>query len=706
MRTKKKTSSQPSQASLPDVEDESLRQWIAARNALWRGIFCAIPPRPALTVSGWAAKHRFLSEGASSEPGKFSLDRIPYQVEPMDAPLDEGVAETVLWWASQTGKSELCNNIVGYFMHADPATILFVQPTIDLTEAYSTERIAPMIRDTPILRQLVKDPRSRDSGNTLKSKRYPGGNLAMVGANAPSGLAGRPRRVILLDEVDRYPASAGTEGDPCALADKRAETFPNAIKIKTSTGTVKGASKIESLFEQSDKRKWHVCCPKCRHEWVLMWENVRWPEGKPEDAWLECPVKKCAAKLTDGERMDMVRAGRWIATAPFKGIRGYWLNGINTLFRQHKGFKNRLHEMVSDFLKAKDGGAGTMRVWINTFLAETYEEEAEALDTAEMENRAEEYTPTTIPEDVVLLTCAADVHRIRIEYEVKGWGKDEESWGIRKGELHGDTEKDEVWGALDAVIGGEFIREDSVILKVARTFVDMGYRSPQVLKFCAARLGRGVFPCRGINRVGLSIPPILPAKPSRNNKARIPHWNVGVTVAKTAFFDRISLPIPGPRTMHFPGGSGYDKGYFTQFASEKRKKKFSSGQMYFIFEKINHAARNEALDLNVYNLAALHSMMPVLWDKLADNLRKSAPRAQVQAASQEATPPSVPSPQKPAEPATAEMRPDGSIKPAESSQAAPKAPPVVPPAAPTALQPRPPRIMRPRRSGGFVQGWR
>ncbi len=600
---------------------------------LWGSIFDAIPTIPSLKISEWADKYRVLSPESSSEPGRFSCDRIPMQREPMDSACDPEVSETVLWWAAQTaGKSEVLNNIVGFYMHADPSPQLMVQPTVDLAEEYSKDRIAGMIRDSGALRKIVRDPRSRDSGNTTLSKRYPGGSFVLVGANAPSGLAGRPRRVILKDEVDRYPLSAGTEGDPCALADKRAETFPNAVKVSTSTATIKGLSKIENLYEQSDQRKWFVRHGECEHEFVLMWTHVKWEDGKPETAWMECP--HCRGRLTDGDRVAMVRGGRWKPTAPFKGIRGYWLNGLNILFGAQKGFKNRLHQFVADFLKAKDGGAQTLRVWINTFLAETYEEDAEKIDSDEILKRAEEYSPDALPEEVLLLTAGVDVHRMRIELEVKGWGVDEESWGVRKTVFDGDTEKDEVWAALDKALLEKFTREDGLTIEIQRTFIDMGHKDRRVLGFCSPRLARGVYPCRGVNRVGHNTPPLLPAKPSRNNKARIPHWNIGVTVAKTAIYDRLTLPVPEARAMHFPKGEGYGVDYFKQLTAEKRKRKFQFGRPYYIFEKENNAVRNEALDLNVYALAALNSLAPIMWTKLAANLKKQAQTQNAAAAAQ------------------------------------------------------------------------
>jgi phage terminase large subunit GpA-like protein len=124
---------------------------------------------------------------------------------------------------------EILNNTIGYFAHYDPSPVLLIQPTVEMAEAWSKERFAPMIRDTAVLRPLFADPRSRDSGNTLRHKDFAGGYVAVIGANAPSGLAMRPIRVVLADEVDRYPLSAGTEGDPLKLAEKRQAEVPCAL---------------------------------------------------------------------------------------------------------------------------------------------------------------------------------------------------------------------------------------------------------------------------------------------------------------------------------------------------------------------------------------------------------------------------------------------------------------------------------------------
>lgn len=673
----------------------------AANVAFWRGLGLGFPEIPALRVSEWAHDYRVLSGEATARSGKWSKEDIPYQNEPMDSAADPTVTETVLMWAAQLGKSEVENNVLGFYAHAEPSPQLMVQPTIEMAEAYSKERIAPMIRDTPVLRAIIRDPRSRDSGNTLLSKVYPGGNLALVGANAPSGLAGRPRRVILLDEIDRYPDSAGSEGDPCDLADKRAESFPNAIKFKTSTPTIKGLSRIEKLIEGSDFRKWHVCCPRCQFEQVLAWAQIKWPEGTPEEAFLECANEKCLGQLSDAEREGMVRAGQWKPTREFRGIRGYWLNGINSLFGAQKGFRNKLHQFAAQFLKARDGGAESVKVWTNTFLAETYEEAGEAIDPLTLGNNVESYNPVEVlPRAAMVLTAGADVQGDRIEIGIDAWGADEECWSVLYKVVFGDPRKQEVWADLDKVIGMEFAHPTGRKLTIERTLIDCGYAMDRVLAFTGARAMRGVFACRGVNRVGMQVPPLLPPRPSRNNKSRIPFWPVGVTAAKTAIYSRLLMVPGGARTIHFPeherkDGSvetfGFDESYFKQLTAEKMRTRYSHGQPYKIFEKDNNSVRNEAIDIRVYSFAALHSLMPIRWHKVKetfDDYEREHPAEATGIEPGEADAPAD------------ESRAADPVEPREVAAAKEK-----PALAPVAQRPRPAFVPRPRRPRGFARGW-
>jgi phage terminase large subunit GpA-like protein len=86
----------------------------------------------------------------------------------MDAASDPAIETVVIMSSAQVGKTEIINNVVVYHIHQDPSPILVVHPTIEMAETWSKDRLAPMLRDTPVLAGRVKDPRSRDSGNTLR----------------------------------------------------------------------------------------------------------------------------------------------------------------------------------------------------------------------------------------------------------------------------------------------------------------------------------------------------------------------------------------------------------------------------------------------------------------------------------------------------------------------------------------------------------
>ena len=571
--------------------------------------FDIFTPPPRYDCCEWSDEFRFLSSEASAQPGKYRSSFAPYQRDPMKDASSNDVQSVCLMFASQTGKTEILNNVVGYFVDADPSPILVVQPTVEFAESWSKERLVPMVRDTPRLSGKVKDPRSRDSGNTILNKQFPGGNIAMVGANAPSGLAGRPRRVVLMDEVDRYPHSAGTEGDPCALAERRTESFWNAVIYKTSTPTTKGISRIESEFEQTDQRKWFVPCHKCKKRQVLKWSQVKWEDGQPETAWYEC--EHCKAKWTDKQRLAAVKRGEWRATAPFNGKRGYWLNGINSPFRHKRGYKNRLHQMAAQFLEAKSGGEETLKTWVNTFLAETWEEEGDTIDTTGLLSRCENYGEK-LPSGVLLLTIAGDVQKDRIEAEIVGWGEGEESWGIQHLRFMGDTEQDDVYERFREACTREFVHPRYGTMKIAGGALDAGFRTERVLQWCRDNPDLNIFPVMG-SATKMKLPVTRPAKRGRA-------FQVCTFTFKLQTYARLKQTEPGPRYMHFP--RTYEEEYFLQLTAEKLVKKLVKGRPKHEWVVIRPGGRNEALDIRVYNAATLY-LLNVDWPNLKRNLERT-----------------------------------------------------------------------------------
>lgn len=558
-----------------------------------------------------------MSKEANSKGGNFSFDEAPWQREVVDAPDDPDVGRVVLMMASQTaGKTESINNMVGKAIDIDPCPMLDVQPTLEMGETWSTDRLATMLRDTPCLRGKVRDPRSRDSGNKILSKRFPGGHITIVGANSPAGLASRPIRKVFFDEVDRYPLSAGTEGDPIALAEKRTESFPDAVIVETSTPTIKGISRIEKSFERSDKRYWFVEFPCCGHQTNLRWEMVKWTDADAKTAWLECP--NCRAKLADADRRLMILNGQWRATAPFKnGVRGYHLNGIYVLFAPKKPYKTRLEQMVAAFLEAKATGTEALKVWTNTFLAETWEEtDLDSLVAHEIGKRAEDYGPE-IPDGVLVLTAGGDVQRDRIEAFVMGHGVDRETWAVHYEILWGDPLLPQVWKDLDAFLERTYKTKDGIEMKVAAACIDSGDGKTvdSVYAFCKKRFGRRIYATKGANVAGLPI-----VGPLKRSKRGCPLFRIGTDTAKAETYGRLKIEEKGPGYAHFPKRpeAGFDQNFYVGLTCEKPRRVYKKG-----VQKIQwicpQGARNEPLDLFVLNLAAVGILQPA-WAVLKRNL--------------------------------------------------------------------------------------
>jgi len=576
-----------------------------ALKATWR----VMTPPPDLSCSQWANQFRYLSKESSAQANKYRTASAPYQAEVMDAVHDESVQTICAMFASQTGKTECINNIVGYFIDADPAPILVVQPTIEFAESWSKERLVPMLRDCACFHGKVKDNRSRDSGNTILHKSFVGGNIAIVGANAPAGLAGRPRRVVLLDEVDRFPMSAGSEGDPCALAIRRTESFYNSVIVLTSTPTLKGFSRIEAEFNQTDQRYWFCPCPKCGEYQTLKWSNVVWPDGRPDEAHLRCD--KCAMPLDDKDRVRMIQDGEWRATADFSGKRGYHLNGIYSPFKCKRGYKNRLHQMAAQFLEAKHGGEETLKAWVNTFLAETWEAAGDKIDAGDISSRREDYAGE-LPKGAMVLTWAADVQGDRIEAEMIGWGEGEESWGIKRGYFLGDpnTSRD-VWRQLADFAATEFVHPLYGKMKASCGCVDSGYATAAAYQFVRTQKPCNVHAIKG-SKNRLRQPVEAPRRNSRSSALLI-----DTAEFKTILYSRLKNVTPGARYCHFP--KDYDDEFFAQLTAERVTTKYVKGVMTQQWENIRTNRRNEALDIRVYNHAALH-ILNVNWAQLKKNL--------------------------------------------------------------------------------------
>jgi phage terminase large subunit GpA-like protein len=459
-----------------------------------------------------------------------------------------------------------------------------------------------MIRETPTLRELVEDPRTRDSGNTLLHKQFLGGHITMVGANSPVGLAAEDIRVLLLDEVDRFPESAGSEGDPVALARVRTRNYRaagSALVVMTSSPTIKGQSRIEKAFADSDQRELYVPCLACGELQKLEWYTIKWTElGRPPaEAVFQCPA--CQAIATDDEKDEMLAAYEWRAHAEFRGRAGFKALGTYSPFMSWGA-------MALELTEAKRARSFPMfQVWANTTLGELWEE-GEGLDEEQTGFHREEYS-AAVPAGVDLLTFGADTHPDRLEVEVLGWGAGDETWSIDYRVFFGDPNQypSVVWSEFEDYLLTSWQHELGVTMQISGGAIDAhGGCSDGVYKFCKANQRRRWMAIQGASKPGR---PIVPKKYALVGP-RTKLFTVGTEQAKDKAAAALRIEEPGPGFCHFP--IAYSDDYFKQLTSEQRIRSVRLGFSVWRWVKKKAGARNEAWDCRVYNIFAKEFLRP------------------------------------------------------------------------------------------------
>ncbi len=592
--------------------------------------------------------------------------------------------------ATQVLKTELLLNVVFYFIHQDPMPILFIQPTQDAAAAFAKERFNPTVDVMPALRALIRAPRAGANENTLTHRDFPAGNIDFVGAHSPLDLASRPRPVIVSDEVNKFPASAGEEGDPLALAEERASTFVDVGRakfVRTCSPTVKGECRIGREYDASDRRRCFVACPHCGHEQVLTWAHVRWEkvlqdgtvtwdaepgqavrEHRPATAAVACGADGCGAIWTEEERKGALRALEhapdhgWRQTRPFlccgeaqtpeewdaAGRSLCRVCGARSPYDGHAGFRaskiysvrHRLSALVAEFRNAR-GSPELMKKFTNTGLAEQWEPAAgTTVDSSKFADRAEPYGPDDLPEAVRAVTGFCDVQGDRLEVQLVGWGADEESWPFVYEVLREDPAQPAAWAELDALLARSFRTRDGRVLRVAAFGIDTGgNHTAQVYAYCRRRPGRRVFPCKGM----AGPKPLWPTNAIRA-KTNDKLWMLGVDTGKDAIYGRLAIAEPGPGFIHFPADDAFGEAYFAMLTAERREVRKRAGQPYVLWV-LPPGKRNEALDTMVGALAVRRSLPR----RIEASLEYSVARPTAEAGAEPATSASPPRP--PARPA-------------------------------------------------------
>lgn len=595
-------------------------------------------PPIKIDLDDWADQNRYIND----KKGRWQTSRVELARGMMKSVTETGVRTITIMSCTQVAKTEVILNSIGYFMDIDPCPILVVLPTDKMSKKFSNIRLERMLKATPVLRSMVLDSNRRDSKNTVNYKEFPGGEITMVGSRVPDDLSSQPIRLCFMDEIDKFEEGTGEEGDPVDLAEERMSTYTtNSLSIRTCSPTRKGLSRIEDSYNSSDMRKPFVSCPHCNEFQILRWANVKYKdkEGKPKPKLAEYECKHCGVLWSEAERKRALKTVQWRQTAPFEcdhcehdNDPSKWEDNDFTNWRQlkegpgfvfraycedcgkgvcsnkHAGFwASKLYGpfrsmayLVEKWLDAQ-GNIEKLKAFINMHLAETFEERGDHIGSIDgLLGKREEYPE--LPYEVGVITAGVDVQNNRIEGEVIGWGRDEESWSLRHFVIPGDPSQPEIWLKLEQELEKPYRREDGKVSYVVAACVDLGGgHTQEVANFCRDKIERRFWPIRGVATVGRAYP-VWPNKPGRTDKIQIPFYNVGVDTAKNVIFSRLLLENGQQGCCHFP--LDRDAEWFEQLTAERRMKKYKGTQLFYVWVNPKRA-RNEAFDCRVYGYAAL-----------------------------------------------------------------------------------------------------
>jgi len=575
---------------------------------LFNEVCSILTPPDKISVTEWADRFRYLPQEAAAEPGKYSSRRTPFAREIMNAVSDPHIRRVVVKAASQVSKTEIILNSILYFACVDPAPMLWVLPREDDAKSYSLERLDPSIRDTPEAKAVFADTNDRKHYK-VQYKAFKGGYIALVSSEVPAALAGRPIRVLLMDEIDRFPISAGKEGDPVEIASARTRTFWNRKEILTSSPTVEGTSRIEDAYQDSTMEQWYIPCPNaaCRHYqtldfWRLKFETLKHKCEKCEKSFdqVEWQANNLFGEWRAARKLD--KYGRKLTA------RGFHLSALVSPYAQWS-------EMVHKYVEAKklsDQGDVTKSIaFHNTWLGESWKENYSRIGSDDLYDRREEYS-AELPDEVSYLSAGIDTQDDRVECTVYGWGVDHECWGIEHIKLFWDTTADiavegGVWSQLSEFLSRDFEYGDGVRRKIDRVFIDSGGRSTsKVYEFTRNQTPR-LFPSKGSSIPGCPIIKTI----SRTSQTRQPLVLIGTDTAKAELTVRLQVPVPGPGSVHYPKlangnpAKGFDEGFFVALTNEAPRPRLVNGAKRIYWTKINDHESNEAWDCFVLAKAAL-----------------------------------------------------------------------------------------------------
>lgn len=568
-----------------------------------------------LTVSEWADAHRVLDPRFASEPGPWHTDRVPYAREWMDSCALPWVRRVTTCASTQVGKTEAVNNVLGFYMHQRPSPAMLVMPNADAARVAGERRILPMIQASAALRAEMTD-RSHDAKTREIALRN--SICYLRSASSPTELASVPVRLVLGDEVEKWPRWSGREASPLALVAERTRTYTDShVIVLTSTPSTRHGL-IQREFERGDQRRYHVPCTHCGAFLVFSFPQVKWPAWittgnlmrSEEDAWYQCD--HCGEKIDDRDKRKMVARGVWV---PHGKTVAEWLRDRDEDRNEHRSYHLwaayspwvTWWRLAAQYLDAKDEPAEMMN-FTNSWLAEVWEDKVATTTDAEVAACVDAKRPQgTMPAETLVVTAAVDVQGDRLEWAVVGWGLDEESWLISAGKVPFATDGGD-WARLGDILFRNTWGEKQ--LRIRCCVVDARYRHNEVVDF----VRRWQPTCRMIEGVEREAP--IPFSTKRIDKHprtgkvlenALLVWSVNVWIFKDLVSARITRATTEPETkrgrIHL--ASDLPQEWLTQVASEHKVRERGSGgkEVHRWVLKPGHV-RNEAWDLLIYNAAA------------------------------------------------------------------------------------------------------
>lgn len=550
-----------------------------------------LSPPEQLTVSEWAEQYRILDSKSAAMPGPWSNDVTPYLVGVMDEFNNYETERIIFVKPTQIGGTEALQNMIGYIVVQDPAPTMIVYPTDVLAKSVSENRLQPMLKATPEIAKKF------DENSSLLELQFDGMYISLVGSNSPSGLASKPIRFLMMDEVDKYPGASSREADPIKLAMERTKTFHNRKVYITSTPTLKTGHIWQEKEKADIEKHYFVPCPHCGEFIEFKFQNIRFPDDegmsyadRAEFATYVC--QECGCIITDNDKHNMLKQGEWrVVRHNTKYVRNvaFWINTLYSPFV-------RWADIAKEFLLSKDDPEDFQN-FVNSWLAEPWEDTKLKTSAELVMERQTELPALVVPSWAKLLTGGVDVQETSLYWTIRAWGDFLTSQNIAHGQALSFEE-------IDRVMNIEYRTEDGDVAVVNLCLVDSGDQTDMVYDFVSSH-SDWALPVKGASHAQLSHYKL--SKVNREGSSAN-----GMTLVLTDG-DKYKDMIAG--RMSKPNGRGSwmvhadcDMEYATQVTNEHKVNVKSGGQVRQTWkEKYTHAD-NHYLDAEVYCMAAADIM--------------------------------------------------------------------------------------------------